>query len=458
MARTIRKTSGPGRLAMAVLPLLASVRGVGLSLVHAPRFLPYWARSCSTTTVPCSGRSSAPGAPALGRRQRGLARGGPDRPHVTGFLFWPSRALLLPPEQIGLGSAVVAPPSLTVQLGMLGVGTGHPDAPAQRARRRPPADRDEPADRRGLGTPGGRCAGRGHLFDGFGRRRGLAQPCRHHHLPGDGALRQRGLPAGTHSAWPRSGPTVPWSAACCRAWCSWGSSAWLSPRGSATSPSWWRRGRGCLVSVLAGLRQLRRARLEPDWRHGLRPRSAVGLLRPGLPTTPLMMADRAPGYLLPLIVAATLGPATTAAWYIVWMMASAVFFVPQSAGFSLQTALAGTRSRRGLVSSRNPRKPAAHPRGRADPPAVGPLPPAVSRSALCLRMGAVAGPRAGTAAQLRDPGLLRACAAPAGALVESTFVAVSRPRWWSSRPPPLPSNLALPAYPCSGPPPRRPRR
>ena len=64
-----------------------------------------------------------------------------------------------------------------------------------------------------------------------------------------------------------------------------------------------------------------------------------------------MLADRAPGYLLPLIVAATLGPAATAAWYIVWMMASAVFFVPQSAGFSLQTALAGPRSRPGLVSS-----------------------------------------------------------------------------------------------------------
>jgi O-antigen/teichoic acid export membrane protein len=33
------------------------------------------------------------------------------------------------------------------------------------------------------------------------------------------------------------------------------------------------------------------------------------------------------------------------------MMASAVFFVPQSAGFTLQTALAGTRARPGLVGS-----------------------------------------------------------------------------------------------------------
>jgi O-antigen/teichoic acid export membrane protein len=108
---------------------------------------------------------------------------------------------------------------------------------------------------------------------------------------------------------------------------------------------------GALASVLVGLRQLGRARISPDWRHGLRPRPALKLLKPGLPNHALVLADRAPGYLLPLIVASTLGPAATAAWFIVWMMASAVFFVPQSAGFSLQTALAGTRSKPGLVGS-----------------------------------------------------------------------------------------------------------
>ena len=50
-------------------------------------------------------------------------------------------------------------------------------------------------------------------------------------------------------------------------------------------------------------------------------------------------------------MAATLGPAATASWYMAWMMASAVFFFPQSSGFSLQTALAGGRSKPGLVSS-----------------------------------------------------------------------------------------------------------
>jgi O-antigen/teichoic acid export membrane protein len=64
------------------------------------------------------------------------------------------------------------------------------------------------------------------------------------------------------------------------------------------------------------------------------------LLRPALRNYPLVLADRAPAYLLPLIVAAALSPSAAATWYVVWMLASAVFFVPQSAGFSLQAKLA----------------------------------------------------------------------------------------------------------------------
>jgi O-antigen/teichoic acid export membrane protein len=108
---------------------------------------------------------------------------------------------------------------------------------------------------------------------------------------------------------------------------------------------------GGLASVILGLHQLSRIGAAPEWRHALRLELALRLLRPGLPNHALMLADRAPGYLLPLVVAATLGPAATASWYMVWMMASAVFFFAQSSGFSLQTALAGGRSRPGLVSS-----------------------------------------------------------------------------------------------------------
>jgi O-antigen/teichoic acid export membrane protein len=110
-------------------------------------------------------------------------------------------------------------------------------------------------------------------------------------------------------------------------------------------------GAGALASVVLGLRQLNRAGVSPDWKHGLRVGPALRLLRPGLPNHALMLADRAPRYLLPLIVAAILGPAATASWYMAWMMASAVFFFPQSSGFSLQTALARGRLRPGLVSS-----------------------------------------------------------------------------------------------------------
>ena len=41
---------------------------------------------------------------------------------LTGFLFWALAALVLPPAQIGLGSAVVSAALLAVQLGLLGVG------------------------------------------------------------------------------------------------------------------------------------------------------------------------------------------------------------------------------------------------------------------------------------------------------------------------------------------------
>ncbi|BAS16625.1 hypothetical protein AHiyo8_49280 [Arthrobacter sp. Hiyo8] len=57
-----------------------------------------------------------------------------------------------------------------------------------------------------------------------------------------------------------------------------------------------------------------------------------------------MLADRAPGYVLPLVVAAALNTSAAAAWYVVWMLASAIFFVPQSAGYSLQTAIAADTS------------------------------------------------------------------------------------------------------------------
>jgi len=95
---------------------------------------------------------------------------------------------------------------------------------------------------------------------------------------------------------------------------------------------------GALASVVLGLVQ--------QWRRGLRPTrfgaaEAKLLLRHGLPNHALMLSDRAPGYLLPLVVTAAVSATATASWYMVWMLSTAVFFVPQSAGYSLQAKLAG---------------------------------------------------------------------------------------------------------------------
>lgn len=351
MARTVRKH--PARAGWLVaLPLMASVRGVGLSLVRAPRYLPYWMCFFLYNYRAMFGEILRPANQTLsvGGNAAWLAAAR-VAPMLTGFLFWALAAVVLPPAQIGLGSAVVSAALLTVQLGMLGVG------PATLTLL--PAEND-----------GGRRLIATSLFT-VGT----------FSLIGAGALvaTTHSLGSGVGEAWNDPLVTVIFVATALFA----ASAYQLDHVGVAQERADRTLGRslvqslvqlaflaiafaagihelsvvigavalGALASVLVGLRQLGRAKVSPDWRHGLRPGSALKLLRPGLPNHALMLADRAPGYLLPLIVASTLGPAATAAWYIVWMMASAVFFVPQSAGFTLQTALAGTRSRPGLVAS-----------------------------------------------------------------------------------------------------------
>jgi O-antigen/teichoic acid export membrane protein/glycosyltransferase involved in cell wall biosynthesis len=351
LARTIRKH--PGRAGwMVALPLLASVRGAGLSLLHAPRYLPYWAGFLLYNYRSMLGEILRPGNRpiSVGGNAAWLAAAR-VAPMLTGFLFWALAALVLPPAQIGLGSAVVSAALLTVQLGMLGVGP----ATLTLLPREPDGGRRLMAT--GLLTVG--------VFS----------------LVAAGALTAitHWLGSGVGEAWKDPLVTVLFLATVLFA----ASAYQLDHIGVAQERAdrtlvrslaqslvqlaflaaafavgtrdllviIGAVGAGALVSVLVGLRQLGRAHASPDWRHGLRPRPALRLLKPGLPNHALMLADRAPGYLLPLIVAASLGPAATAAWYIVWMMASAVFFVPQSAGFTLQTALAGPRSKPGLVAS-----------------------------------------------------------------------------------------------------------
>jgi glycosyltransferase involved in cell wall biosynthesis/O-antigen/teichoic acid export membrane protein len=351
MARTVRKH--PGRAGwMAMLPLLATVRGVGLSLFKAPRFLPYWMGFFLYNYRAMFGEILRPAHKpiSVGGNAAWLAAAR-IAPMVTGFLFWALAALVLPPEQIGLGSAVVSAALLTVQLGMLGVG--------------PATLTLLPTE-----TDGGRRLVATSLLT-------VATSS----LFGAGLLVviTRWLGTGVGEAWNDPLVTVLFLATALLA----ASAYQLDHVGVAQQRADRTLVRslvqslvqlaflaagfavgirdlsvvvgavaaGALASVLVGFRQLARAKVSPDWRHGLRPGPALKLLKPGLPNHALMLADRAPGYVLPLIVASTLGPSSTAAWYIVWMMASAVFFVPQSAGFTLQTALAGTRARPGLVAS-----------------------------------------------------------------------------------------------------------
>jgi O-antigen/teichoic acid export membrane protein len=351
MARTIRKH--PARAGWLVaLPLLASVRGVGLSLAHAPRYVPYWVGFMLYNYRAMFSEILRPANQPLSLRGNAAwLAAARIAPMAAGFVFWALAALVLPPGQIGLGSAVVSAALLTVQLGMLGVG------PATLTLL--PAESD-------------------------GGRRLIATSLL---TVGTFSLVAAGvLAAVTHSlgsgvgeAWNDPLVTVLFLVTALCAACAYqldhvgvaqeradrtlvrglaqslvqlaflalafaiGIRELTAVIGAVAA--------GALASIFVGLRQLRRAMISPDWRHGFRPRPALKLLKPGLPNHALMLADRAPGYLLPLVVAATLGPAATAAWYMVWMMASAVFFVPQSAGFSLQTALAGTRSKPGLVGS-----------------------------------------------------------------------------------------------------------
>ncbi|MGZ4660073.1 MAG: glycosyltransferase [Arthrobacter sp.] len=351
MARTVRKH--PGRAGwMAMLPLLATVRGVGLSLFKAPRFLPYWMGFFLYNYRAMFGEILRPAHKpiSVGGNAAWLAAAR-IAPMVTGFLFWALAALVLPPEQIGLGSAVVSAALLTVQLGMLGVGPATLTllpTESDGGRRLVATSLLTVATSslfgagllvvvtRWLGTGVGEAGNDPVVTVLFLATALLAASA--YQLDHVGVAQQRADRTLVRSL-VQSLVQLAFLAA--------GFAVGIRDLSVVVGAV----AAGALASVLVGFRQLARAKVSPDWRHGLRPGPALKLLKPGLPNHALMLADRAPGYLLPLIVASTLGPSSTAAWYIVWMMASAVFFVPQSAGFTLQTALAGTRARPGLVAS-----------------------------------------------------------------------------------------------------------
>ena len=340
LALTIRKHPQRGAW-LLFLPLLAAARGIGLSLIHAPRFLPYWA-----CFLLYNYRAMVPGL--LRPARQGLSLGGNTvwlsaarvAPMVAGFLFWGLAAFLLPPAQLGLGSAVVSGVLLTVQLALLGVG------PATLTLLPTQDDGGRRLSATGVLTVGfsslvmaaGLVAITGALGRGVGEAwsdpvvlsaflvaalfAGIAYQLDH-----IGVARSRADLAMVRSM--LQGVVQLAVLVLCLAV---GYRTLTAVVGSFAA--------GAVASVLVGMRQMRRNGLRPSWKDGMRWAEVRTLLRRGLPNHPLMLADRAPGYLLPLILAATLSASATASWYVVWMLSSAVFFVPQSAGYTLQTKLA----------------------------------------------------------------------------------------------------------------------
>ncbi|MEP6816053.1 MAG: hypothetical protein ABI873_10930, partial [Marmoricola sp.] len=64
------------------------------------------------------------------------------------------------------------------------------------------------------------------------------------------------------------------------------------------------------------------------------------LLTTGAPNLALTLVQRGPMLVLPFVVTEVLSPAANAAWYVAWMLALAIWFVPNSVAWSLQARLA----------------------------------------------------------------------------------------------------------------------
>ncbi|MGF9649664.1 hypothetical protein AAIH32_16995 [Pseudarthrobacter oxydans] len=269
-------------------------------------------------------------------------------PMVTGLLFWALAAILLAPAELGLASAVVAAALLTVQIGMLGVGPAILTLlPAETEGRRLITTSLLTVGLSSLIVATGLLIITGALGPGVGQAwddptaaaaflaaaffATTAYQLDHIHT----------AQCQAHLALMRSLLQSLVQLAVLATCLAGGYRSLNTVVGAVAA--------GAAASVLLGLLQVYRAGIGPGGKNVLRFRQILNLLRPALRNYPLMLADRAPGYVLPLIIAATLSASATAAWYVVWMLATAVFFVQQSAGYSLQTKLAAPGHHPGLV-------------------------------------------------------------------------------------------------------------
>ncbi|KRT64001.1 MAG: polysaccharide biosynthesis protein [Chloroflexi bacterium CSP1-4] len=91
---------------------------------------------------------------------------------------------------------------------------------------------------------------------------------------------------------------------------------------------------GGLVTAIGGLWTMRRVADGYRYRPVADRALSAALIRVGLPNYALTLAERAPGFVLPVIVVELLSPAANAAWYAAWMMAWVVFIIPIQVGMT----------------------------------------------------------------------------------------------------------------------------
>lgn len=84
---------------------------------------------------------------------------------------------------------------------------------------------------------------------------------------------------------------------------------------------------GAVVACAVGAVQLRRL-IAYRYRPSLRLRQSRRLLRVGIPNQVLTLTERAPGLLIPVLIAHVVSPESAAYWYPAWMMAWAAYSAP----------------------------------------------------------------------------------------------------------------------------------
>jgi O-antigen/teichoic acid export membrane protein len=89
------------------------------------------------------------------------------------------------------------------------------------------------------------------------------------------------------------------------------------------------------AAAVIGLLQLRRTLPSYKPRPTVDRMLAGELVHAGLPNYVLTLAERAPGLILPVLVAELLSPGANATWYTIWMMAWVIYIVPIQVGMTI---------------------------------------------------------------------------------------------------------------------------